>query len=158
MTPEEYRHLVENFPAIATAAIDYGFAVEIHGPCPLLAADHACTAYEHRARVCRMFPVAVTGHDGAAFTMAPSQYCPSALTVTAADIEQAKTLNAEFNAGMARSWKKYQADHPGASQMAVNFLVSRDPTQENPGDKQPEDTLASVIDTYASNLAKRKKR
>ncbi len=158
MTPEEYHELVTRFPAIATAAIDYGFAVEIHGPCPLLAEDHSCTAYEHRARVCRMFPVVVTGHDGTSCTMAPSSSCPSASTVTPGDITIAEALNKEYNAEMARNWKIYQVDHLGAKQMAVNFLASRAPARSDVSSTDAGDTLASVVDSYASSLAKRKKK
>jgi Fe-S-cluster containining protein len=158
MTPEEYHELVTRFPAIAAAAIDYGFAVEIHGPCPLLAEDHSCTAYEHRARVCRMFPVVVTGYDGTAFTMAPSSSCPNGNTVTPEDIERAKALNKEYNTEMARKWAEYQADHPGAREMAVNFLVSRDPCHANAIATGAGDTLSSVVDDYASSLAKRKRK
>lgn len=158
MTPEEYRELATRFPAIAAAAIDYGFAVEIRGPCPLLAADHSCTAYEHRARVCRMFPVVVMGHDGTAFTMAPSESCPNASTVTPEDIDRAKALHEEYNAEMARNWKEYQAMHPGAKQAAVDFLASRPPVGSNWDGKDAGDTLASVIERYGSSLAKRKKK
>ncbi|MEX2683960.1 MAG: YkgJ family cysteine cluster protein [Candidatus Sigynarchaeota archaeon] len=156
MTPAEYRELATRFPAIAAAAIDYGFAVEIHGPCPLLRADNSCAGYEYRARVCRMFPVTVTGHDGTAATMAPSPSCPNAGTVTPQDIDQAKRLNKEFNAEMARSWAEYRATHPDAEQMAVNFLASREPARSGAAGIDAGKTLASVIDRYSSSLGKRK--
>jgi len=156
MTPAEYRELATRFPAIAAAAIDYGFAVEIHGPCPLMGDDHSCAGYEHRARVCRMFPVTVTGHDGSDAVMAPSPSCPNAGTVTPRDIKEARRLNKEYNAEMARSWNEYRATHPDAEQMAVNFLASREPARSSACAPDASKTLASVIDRYFSNLAKRK--
>ncbi|MBN2150196.1 MAG: YkgJ family cysteine cluster protein [Candidatus Lokiarchaeota archaeon] len=156
MTPQEYRELATRFPAIAAAAVDYGFAVEIRGPCPLLAADHSCTAYEYRARVCRMFPVAVTGHDGASFTLAPSASCPSAGTVTQGEIDQAKALHKEYNAEMACNWKEYQATHPGARQAAVDFLASRLPARTDAGGGCAGDALASVVERYGASLTRRR--
>jgi Fe-S-cluster containining protein len=156
MTVPEYRELATRFPAIADAAIDYGFAVEIHGPCPLMGDDHSCAGYEHRARVCRMFPITVTGYDGTGAAMAPSPSCPNAGTVTQQDLEQAKKLNKEYNAEMARSWNDYRATHPDAEQMAVNFLASREPARSNANDPDASKTLASVVDRYSSSLAKRK--
>lgn len=158
MTPAEYHELVSRFPAIAIAAIDYGFAIEIHGPCPLLAADHSCTAYEYRARVCRMFPVVVTGHDGNAPMMAPSPSCPNAGTIRPRDIEQAKQLNKEYNTEMALSWKEYRATHADAEQMAVNFLASRAPARSLENEPAAGKTLESIVDRYASNLARRDRR
>ena len=167
MTVEEYQHLLEQFPGIASAAIDYGFAYEVHGPCPLLAPDHSCTAYEFRARVCRMFPVVVTGMDESGFTMRPSDYCPRAATVSPEDIEQAKTLRQEYNAEMATSWQEYQRTHADAASKALDFLASR-----TPGDKQGEmdpeiaeariesqhDALVSVIADYVNSLGSQKKK
>jgi Fe-S-cluster containining protein len=156
MTQAEYRELATRFPTIAAAAIDYGFAVEIHGPCPLMGDDHSCAGYEHRARVCRMFPVTVTGYDGTGTAMAPSPSCPNAGTVTPLDIEQAKKLNKDYNAEMARSWNDYRAMHQDAEQMAVNFLASREPARSSTNDPNAGKTLTSVVDRYSSNLAKRK--
>jgi Fe-S-cluster containining protein len=158
MTPSEYGELATRFPAIAAAAIDYGFAVEIHGPCPLMGDDHSCAGYEHRARVCRMFPMTVTGYDGMDVMMAPSHSCPNAVTITPQDVEQAKKLNKEYNAEMARSWNEYRATHPDAEQMAVNFLASREPARSSAIDPDASKTLASVVDRYSSNLAKRKRK
>jgi hypothetical protein len=59
---------------------------------------------------------------------------------------------------MARSWKEYRATHPDAEQMAVNFLASREPARSNTSDPDAGKTLASVVDRYASNLAKRKQK
>nr|MDO8113145.1 YkgJ family cysteine cluster protein [Candidatus Sigynarchaeota archaeon] len=162
MTPEEYRRLAERFPAITSAAIDYGFAVEIHGPCPLLAPDHSCTAYEYRARVCRMFPVVVTGRDEGGFTMGPSDFCMNAATVTPADIEAAKKLRLDYNAEMARSWQAFQRTNTNADQMALNFLASRQPWESNNGSspdvKEARDALVSVVDNYEATLVKRRKK
>lgn len=167
MTVEEYQHIAEQFPGIASAAIDYGFAYEIHGPCPLLAPDHSCTAYDLRARVCRMFPVMVTGTDEAGFTMGPSDYCPRAATVTSEDIEQAKELRQEFNAEMAKNWQEYQRTHADAASMALNFLASRSPIEMQDEDSSTRigstidsqhDTLVSVIEDYEATLGERKKK
>ncbi|HME55487.1 MAG TPA: YkgJ family cysteine cluster protein [Candidatus Lokiarchaeia archaeon] len=167
ITVEEYQHIVEQFPGIASAAIDYGFAVEIHGPCPLLAPDHSCTAYELRARVCRMFPVVVTGKDENGFTMGPSDYCPRATTVSSADIEQAKELRQEYNAEMAKNWQEYQQTHPDAASMALHFLASRSPLEmqdekisegSNSTTESRHDTLVTVIQDYEATLGRRKKK
>jgi Fe-S-cluster containining protein len=168
MTPGEYLGLAERFPAIKNAAVDYGFAVEIHGPCPLLAEDGSCTAYEFRARVCRMFPVVVTGKDASGeFEMAPSAHCPRHATVTAEDVDAAIALRFEYNAEMAASWEAYRATHPGAMQDAVNFLASRQPGAEpdpvdgagpdSTGDRSGDedgarDTLESIVSVYEDSL------
>ena len=166
-TVDDYKRIVNVFPGIASAAIDYGFVYEIHGPCPLLAPDHSCTAYEYRGKVCKMFPVVVTGRDENGFTMGPSEYCPRAATVTPEDIEQAKELRQEYNAEMAKSWQDYERTHADAATMALNFLASRSPMEmQGKENSEPSaatidsqrDALVSVIDDYETTLEKRKKK
>ena len=123
LTKEEFQQLLEDFPELCQDFSDYQFAFELKGRCPFLSDENRCVDYEHRPRVCRMFPVVVYGQDQNGIIMEASHFCPNASTVTP-EIWIAKMLFQDYKSEMTKNWQQYQDSHPDATQMAVAFLGS----------------------------------